>query len=354
MLHSLFFRPSIVGCKTKRRRKGFTLVELLVVIAIIGILIGLLLPAVQAAREAARRMQCSNNLRQLGIAAHNYHTTFRKFPPSTIVDVSVSSTSNNGAWGVHGRLLNFIEQSNLSDQVDLNQPWDSQSAIDGVKVPVFACPSDPASDDLRVFDDGRPSLFPTNYGFNFGTWFVFDPETSQGGDGMFYPNSFLSFRDCSDGTSSTLLASEVLAWTPYMRNGGPSGANDRDNPPATPAEVAINAATGSQYKNTGHTEWPDGRVHHTGFTATMQPGTRVDFVNSDGITVDIDYNSWQEGRFGPDGIATFASVTSRSRHNGLVQSVMLDGSVRAVTNQIDLKIWRAMGTRRGQEVQEQL
>lgn len=342
-----------------RRRTGFTLVELLVVIAIIGVLVSLLLPAVQAARETARRMRCSNHLRQLALAAHNYHATYNKLPPSTIVDTSIASTSNNGAWGVHGRLLNFIEQTGLSDSVDLDQPWDDQSAIDGVKVPVFACPSDPGSDDVRTFDDGRPSLYPTNYGFNFGTWFVFDPDTTaaghaRGSDGMFYPNSFLGFRDCFDGTSSTLLAAEVLGWTPYMRNGGPAAAYPADSPPSTAAEVAINAATGSQYKITGHTEWPDGRVHHTGFTTTLVPGTDVQFVDPSGNTVDINYNSWQEGKFGPAGRPTYAAVTSRSRHTGLVQTAMVDGSVNAVTQQIDLQLWRAMGTPRGREVQQQL
>ena len=205
----------------RSHRNGFTLIELLVVIAIIGVLVGLLLPAVQSAREAARRMQCSNNLKQIALACHNYESAFKKFPPSAVLDLSVTSTANNGSWGVHGRVLPQLEQSNLFERVDLSIAWDGQRSIHEVKVPTFACPSDPGTDQVRVFSDNRPSLYPTSYGFNFGSWFVYDPATRKGGDGMFYPNSFLGFRDCLDGTSNTLLIAEVKAWTPYTRNGGP-------------------------------------------------------------------------------------------------------------------------------------
>ncbi len=328
------------------RRVAFTLVELLVVIAIIGVLVGLLLPAVQSAREAARRMQCQNHLKQIALACHNYHDAFKRFPASAVLDLSVNSTANNGSWGVHGRILPFLEQAAVFDRVDLSLPWDGQMVIDELKIPVFACPSDPGSDLVRDPGSGRPRLYPTNYGFNFGTWFVYDPATGKSGDGMFFPNSFLKFRDCTDGTTMTMLTAEVKAWTPYMRNGGPTVTEV----PLDPETVAHHAASAVQFKDTGHTEWADGRVHHTGFTTTMTPNTVVGFADPGGTTRDIDYNSWQEGKDGSAGHPTYAAITSRSNHLGLVHVAYVDGSVRTVTDSISRKTWQAMGTRRGHEV----
>ena len=249
------------------KRQAFTLVELLVVIAIIGILVGLLLPAVQAAREAARRMTCQNNLKQLSLACMNYESAYRKFPPSAVIDFRQDNSSNNGSWGVHGRILPFIEQTNLYRNVDLTLGWDFQPAISGVRVPTYSCPSDPKAGEVRDPGNGRPLLYPTCYGFNLGRYFVFDPVTRRGGDGVFHPNSFIRMGQISDGTSSTLLAAEVRAWTPYTRNGGPSSTVIPDSREA--AEQIVQS--GVQFKNTGHTEWPDGRVHHSGFTTAMQP-----------------------------------------------------------------------------------
>jgi len=326
-------------------RRGFTLVELLVVIAIIGILVGLLLPAVQAAREAARKMSCRNNLKQLALAMTNYESAFKCLPPSTVVDFRTSLTANNLAWGVHGRILPFIEQESLSKLVDLTQGWDSQMAISQVKVSVFSCPSDPEGDNIRDPGGGRPLLYPTTYGFNLGTWLVYDPVSRRGGTGAFYPNSFLGLQNFRDGTSTTLMASEVHAWTPYYRNGGTPTAN----PPQTPEEIAAMVG-GADFKNTGHTEWPDGRVHHTGFTTTLAPNTKV-FSTRGSITYsNIDYNSWQEGRNGTAGEPTYAAITARSHHSGVVHAAMMDGSVQSLADSIDLAVWRGLGSRASGEI----
>lgn len=330
----------------RRRESGFTLVELLVVIAIIAMLVSLLLPAVQAAREAARRTQCKNNLRQLALAALNHESALGHLPPSAEVDLRVTETGNNGSWGVHGRILPYLEEASLYRQVNLNDAWDYQQAIDALHIPFYQCPSDSGAEQMRDPGKGRARLFATTYGFNFGTWFVFDPETRRGGDGLFYPNSNMRLAKVSDGTSKTLLAAEVKAWQPYMRNGGPSTRT----PPSTPEQAASIVASGAQFKNTGHTEWPDGRVHHTGFTTTLPPNSFVAFDAGEEVgVVDADYNSWQEGKHGSAGAPSFAIITSRSFHLGQVQVAMLDGAVRSIDESIALPVWRAAGTRRGGE-----
>jgi prepilin-type N-terminal cleavage/methylation domain-containing protein/prepilin-type processing-associated H-X9-DG protein len=326
-----------------QRPRAFTLVELLVVIAIIGILVALLLPAIQAAREAARRSQCSNNFKQLGLAVLNYESSKRHLPPSVEINAKTMTGANNGAWGVHGHILNYMEEQSLKNLVDINKAWDNQMAISGVRIASFSCPSDAQAAEVRDPGSNRALLYSTTYGFNMGTWFVYDPATNKGGDGVFYPNSYLRLAKISDGTSKTLMAAEVKAWTHYTRNGGSSTTI-----PDTVDEASTIVGTGGEYKNTGHTEWPDGRVHHTGFTATMPPNTFVKYVK-DGQTLDADYNSWQEGKDWPGGNPTYAIVTSRSFHAGGVNVALCDGSVQWVNNDTDLLAWRAKATRAGGE-----
>lgn len=333
-----------MGHRGASLRLAFTLVELLVVIAIIGVLVALLLPAVQAAREAARRSSCGNNLKQIGLAILNYESTYRCLPASVIIDPTVTTTSNNEAWGVHGRILNFMEQSNLADKINLSVGWDFQQAIDGVKLKVYACPSDANSNRLRDPGGGRAKLYPTNYGFNLGTWFVFNPQTNASGDGVFFPNSHLRLAEITDGTSNTLLAAEVKAWQPYTRNGGPPSTTI----PNDAATASTYVASGAEFKDTGHTEWPDGRVHHTGFTAVLVPNTKVPYTTG-GIIYDSDFNSWQEGRNGSAGRPTYAIITARSFHPGGVQSAFVDGSVRLIPQTIELPVWRGLATRHGSE-----
>lgn len=332
--------------KNRQLKRGFTLIELLVVIAIIAILVALLLPAVQQAREAARRTQCKNNLKQLGLAIHNYIDVATVLPPSACINPDNTDTGNNGSWGVHGRILPFLDQGNLYNVVDLTVAWDFQQAISGLKIPGYACPSDPRSDEARDPGAGRPILFPTTYGFNFGTWFIYDPNTGRGGDGAFFPNAKLRIAAFTDGTSNTLLTAEVKAWTPYRRNGGPSTTEL----PNTIAEAEAAIASGSQFKNTGHTEWPDGRVHHHGFTTAMPPNAKTSC--SDGTTTYefCDFNSWQEGKDGRNGTPSYAVISSRSHHPGIVQVALADGSCRSISENIDLGVWRSLGTRAAGEV----
>lgn len=190
------------------------LIELFVVIAIIGMLLALLLPAVQYAREAARRVECRNHLRQLALAVHQYVIAVGGLPPSATIELSLWATGNNVSWGVHGRLLPFLELQTLVEKVDLNQAGDYQTAIHAVRIAVFGCPIDPESLRKRDPCGGKMHLYPTNYGFNLGTWFVFDPATREGGEDLFYPHSQLSWGAVTDGLTQTLLAAEVPAWQP--------------------------------------------------------------------------------------------------------------------------------------------
>lgn len=342
---------------TRVNPAAFTLVELLVVIAIIGTLIGLLLPAVQSAREAARQTSCQSNIRQLALAVHNYESARRHFPPSMIHTPGTTFTSNNGSWGILGRTLPYLEEGAAAVKVDLEKPWDqppnSTTGVPTTRIAVFMCPTE-KNDTVRTKNNAA-FVYPFNYGFNFGTWFVYDGLTGAGGNGSFHPNSKFRAGMFSDGLSKTLCVAEVKAFTPYVRNTSDPGATyPPTTPPDSPAQIATLAGgspsdpkLGATTNDcTGHTEWPDGRVHHAGFTTVFTPNTKVPHTVN-GIEHDIDYNSRQEGT--STTVKTFAAITSRSHHNGLVGVAMMDGSVRTVGDDVDRTVWRALSTRSGGE-----
>ncbi len=319
----------------KRSRFGFTLIELLVVIAIIAVLIALLLPAVQQAREAARRIQCKNNLKQIGLALHNYHDAYNAFPPAMCLTLSGASY---GQWGAQARLLPFLDQANLQQLINFSLPYDTQIAVARVRVPMYLCPSE--INDRASLEDGI-SQYPINYAANFGTWLAFNPLTGQPGDGAFGPNSNLGMRNFTDGSSQSLAFSEVKAFQPIIKGGG--------SPVATPPSNSqtVGSWSGSFEADNGHTEWVEGRVHQDGFTTTFGPNARVVHSES-GRTYDVDYTSVEEGDSTTN--PTYAAITSRSYHTGVVQSLLVDGSVRSISENIDLYVWRALGTRAGGEV----
>ncbi len=340
-----------------RHADAFTLVELLVVIAIVGTLVGLLLPAVQAAREAARRQGCQNNVRQLALAVHSFESARRHFPPSLLHAPGTVFQANNGSWGILGRTLPYLEEGAAAVRIDLEAAWDqppnSTTGVPTTRIPVFVCPSEP-HDRARV-RNGVPYVRPLNYGFNFGTWFVYDPASGAGGDGSFHPNSRLKAAAFADGLGKTLCAAEVKAFTPYVRNTADPGATYPPSaPPRSAAEVAA-LAGGSPAEAklgpttndcTGHTEWPDGRVHHSGFTTVLPPNSRVPLAVA-GVVHDVDYNSRQEGNSAT--ARTFAAITARSHHRGLVGVALMDGSVRTIGDDVAPEVWRALGTRAGGE-----
>ncbi len=314
--------------------------ELLVSISIVSILVSLLLPAVQAARAAARQLSCGNNLRQIGLALHNYEAIHSFFPPSFCTTAFQNAQGTGASWSIHGRLLPFLEQGVAAERVKLDVDWHEQvsTGVTALRLPVFLCPSEP-NNQYRT-KDGKPYVAPHTYGFNLGTWMVYDPSTETSGDGAFVVNRGSRTRNIRDGLSNTLAVAEVKAYQAYVRNTNDPGIAI----PTSPAD--LNAVSG-QLKQTGHTVWPDGRVHHSGVTTVFTPNTEVSYL-SGGIEYDIDFNSQQEGKSATR--ITYAAVTSRSYHHGMVNILLMDGSVRSLSDGVDLRLWRALGTRHGREV----
>ena len=332
------------------RRRAFTLVELLVVIAIIGILIALLLPAIQAAREAGRRANCTSNLRQLGIALHNYESALKMLPPSIVLGGSVAAgVTWNGGWSVPARLLPYLEDNALYQNLNfaINKEDPSMQPFISVNVPVLLCPSE-SNTAVSTHDYGQSGII--SYGWCTGDWFVWGGFAGPQNRTAFGPNRSLRLKQMTDGVSKTLVGAEVKTYQPIYicDNVGLALIRDPNNVPPTtanPNAVAPEYFSGScRFYALAHTEWSDGNSHASGFTTAWTPNTRI--LGTPAANPDMDLNGVNEEDGGP----TFAAITARSWHPGGVNTLLGDGSVQFTSDLVDGQLWRAMSTVAGGEV----
>jgi prepilin-type N-terminal cleavage/methylation domain-containing protein/prepilin-type processing-associated H-X9-DG protein len=339
-----------------RRRLGFTLIELLVVIAIIGVLIALLLPAVQAAREAARRIQCVNNLKQIGLAVHNYHDAVGTLPLGCAVMFDRANTPIFQGWGITARILPYMEGGAAFNGCNFslaNETPDNDTSM-RLSVATYLCPSD--GQNRKIFlDDGQPRN-NTNYGFNRGDWYVWGgsaaaPDPSS----PFRANASVPLASVADGLSGTIFAAEVKTHTPYLLNCSGlvyAPLNTRampgpnDSPSTIPQYSGCGGGSSELRPDSGHSEWEDGNTSQAGFTTAWPPNKVTPGVFGGVAVPDTDLIAIREENGGP----TFAAVTARSYHPGGVNVLFGDGSVRFIKSTIAGMTWRALGSVAGGEV----
>lgn len=375
----------------RRRVWGFTLMELLVVIAVVAILIALLLPAVQAARESARRLQCSNRMKQLVLALHNYETAYRHYPAGRLLpdwrdgdEVRVQYTNYSsvnprpgvGHWtgfrSVHAAILPFLDQGNLYRQIDFSaastvrllqagQPWDPNYTAYSQSAAVFLCPSDTNTSDR---------LSENNYRWNFGgstpsggardadsntTHDASVAGTSAGGNGAFTIGRGLTPADFSGGLSNLVVLSERtkgsgldLARTrPPLEDvvSTPRRANRLWTADELMADCQTFRGSPGLFHFNSAGRWLPGADYCNGWPFSFYSSTLYNHVAPPNWRFH-DCGNWSAIVDAP---GEHAILTARSRHRGGVQAAHGDGSVHFYSDAVDLAVWRARGNRHGNE-----
>ncbi len=375
----------------RARARGFTLIELLVVIAIIAVLIALLLPAVQAAREAARRSQCTNNLKQIGLGLHNYHSSNNVFPPgsSATFNTMTPGCMSWSGWSAQAMMLSFLEQAPAYNAINfmidpINNPQQYNQTVTYMKIGIFLCPSDPnagttvGASQYQCVNNYYASVGTTTTSYNLtdtASGQFMGPNNGstiqtcnggQGSSGLFFFATSYGIQSVTDGTSNTVAFAEGLVGTnqysrvPYSTGVNIAGANGYYNvwqslttvpavPPGTimggilsQCNAAFATATSGNGLQTDEGEtWAWGAEAMSMFN-TIVPPSSTQF-------------QWRACRYGCNtcGVvsADHSNITnSNSYHPGGANVMMADGHVQFVKGTASMQVWWSLGTRAGGEV----